>query len=88
MATSPSIPAALVAFCLCFIGYVFIVLVALSGEPKQNQGQGLVDCKLVHTPSIFIAGRPKAALQFWFFGGFICGYVLLFLLDMNIQKKR
>ena len=29
-------------------------------------------------PSNFIAGRPKAALLFWFFGGFRCG-VLLFI---------
>ena len=28
------------------------------------------------TPSNFIAGRPNAALLFWFFGGFRCGVPL------------
>ena len=32
----------------------------------------------IKPPSNFIAGRPKAALLFWFFGGFRCG-VLLFI---------
>ena len=30
-------------------------------------------------PSNFIAGRPKAALLFWFFGGFRCGVPLFML---------
>ena len=54
-------------------------------------GRGLVDRKLVKGPhSNFIAGRPKAALLFWFFGGFrcgVCGYVLLFLLDIKIENR-
>ena len=41
----------------------------MSDEPRQR----LVDLKLVHAPSNFIAGRLKAALLFWFFGGFRCG---------------
>ena len=54
-------------------------VIVLSDEPRQNQGRGLVDRKLVKAPpppprpSNFIAGRPKAALLFWFFGGFRCG---------------
>ena len=43
------------------------VLIVLSYEPRQNQGRGLVDHKLVKAPpppSNFIAGRPKAALLF------------------------
>ena len=53
------------------------------------EGRRLVDRKLVEAPSIFIAGRPKAALLFWFFGGFRCcvNYVLLFLLDIKIENK-
>ena len=58
-------------------------MVVLSGDPKQNQGRGLVDRKLVRTSSNFIAGRPKAALLFWFFGGFRCG-VLLFIIILVI----
>ena len=36
----------------------------------------------------FIAGRPKAALLFWFFCGLdeACGYLLFFLLDVKNRK--
>ena len=65
------------------------VVIVLSDEPRQNQGRGLVDRKLVKAspPSNFIAGHPKAALLFWFFGGFRCGVPLLslFLLYINIK---
>ena len=36
VATCPSIPAARFAFHLCFICFVFLFEVVLSGEPKQN----------------------------------------------------
>ena len=36
-------------------------------------------------PVIFIAGRPKAALLFWFFGDFRCG-ALLFMVIHVIYK--
>ena len=36
-----------------------------------------------YTPSNFIAGRPKAALLFWFFSDFRCG-VLLFMVILVI----
>ena len=36
-------------------------------------------------PVIFIAGRPKAALLFWFFGDFRCG-ALLFMVIYVIYK--
>ena len=63
--------------CLLFV-------VVLSGEPKQNQGRGLIDRKLVQTtPSNFIAGRSKAALLLWFVGDFRCG-VLLFMVILVI----
>ena len=51
-----------------------------SFEPRQNQGRGLVDHKLVKAPSNFIAGSPKAALLFWFFGGFRCGVPLFIVM--------
>ena len=56
-------PAARFAFCLCFIRFVFVIRGYFSGEPKQNQGRGLVDRKLVQAPSNYIAGRPKAAVS-------------------------
>ena len=60
----------------------------LSGKPKQNPGRGLVDRKLVKAPpppSNFIAGRPKEALLFWFFGDFRCG-VPLFIVILAVYK--
>ena len=36
--------------------------------------------KLVQAPGKFIAGRPKAALLFWFFGGFRCGVPLFIVM--------
>ena len=52
----------------------------------QNKGRRLVDRKLVEasphppTPCNFIAGRPKVALLFSFFGAFICGVLLLIVI--------
>ena len=78
-------------FALVLQCYAFVVIV-LSDEPKQNQGRGLVDRKLVKAPSTFIAGRPNAALLFWFFGDFRCGYVVIYsysrYINMKIGKKK
>ena len=65
------------------------VVIVLSDEPRQNQGRGLVDRKLVKapTPSNFIAGRPKTALLFWFFGRFGCG-VPLFIVILVIYENK
>ena len=65
------------------------VVIALSDEPGQNQGRWSVDHKLVtcKAPSNFIAGRPKAALLFWFFGDFRCG-VSLFIVIRVVYKYR
>ena len=38
-------------------------------------------------PSNFIADRSKAALLFWFFGGFRCG-VPLFIVILVINKYK
>ena len=61
------------------------VVIVLSDEPRQNEGRGMVDRKLVEAPSNFIACRPKAALLFWFFGDFRCGG-LLFMVILVIYK--
>ena len=67
--------------------------IVMSDEPRQNQGRGLVDRKLVKAPppppSKFIAGRPKAALLFCFFGGFRCGVSLFIdILVIYSYKNR
>ena len=66
---------------LVLLCHAFIVI-NLFDEPRQNQGRGLVDRKLVKAlpPGNFIAGRPKAALLFWFFGGFRCGVPLFIVM--------
>ena len=50
MAFCSSIPAVRFAFRVYFIRFVLLFVVDLSGEPKQNQGRGLVDRKLVQAP--------------------------------------
>ena len=49
------------------------LLIAPTGmlEPQYDQRS---------PPSNFIAGRPKAALLFWFFGGFRCGVPLFIVM--------
>ena len=47
----------------------------------------MVDRKLVEAPSNFIAGRPKVALLFWFFGDFRCD-VPLFIVSLVICKYK
>ena len=74
------------------------VVIVLSDESRQNQGRGLVDRKLVKAPppppprlsylSYFIAGRPKAALLFWFFGDLRCGVPLFFFVILVIYKYK
>ena len=75
VATCPSIPAARFAFRFCFIRFVLLLVVVLFGEPKQNQGRGLVNCKLVLSPTSrnFFPGCSKTAFLFWFLGDFRCG---------------
>ena len=62
----------------------FVVFV-LSDKPRQKQGRGLVYRKLDKASHFFFffffAGRPEAALLFWFFDGFrssvgLCAVIL------------
>ena len=39
-------------------------------------------------PVIFIAGRPKAALLFWFFGDFRCGALLFMVINVIYKYKK
>ena len=39
-------------------------------------------------PVICIAGRPKAALLFWFFGDFRCGALLLRVIHVIYKYKN
>ena len=65
----------------------------MSEETRQNEWRGLVDRKQVEAPhpsppSNFIAGRPEAALLFWFFGDFIRSGVPLFITILVIYKYK
>ena len=51
----------------------------------RTKGEGWSTANKLKPPSNFIAGRPKAALLFWFFGDFRCG-VLLFMAILVIYK--
>ena len=59
----PALQCQLPALLFVYVLFVLFMLliVVLSGEPKQKQGRGLVDRKLVKAPSNFISNRPKAA---------------------------
>ena len=46
----------------------------------RTKGEGWSTANLLKPPSNFIAGRPKAALLFWFFGGFRCGVPLFIVM--------
>ena len=37
---------------------------------------------------VFIAGRPKAALLFWFFGDFRCGALLFMVIHVIYKYKN
>ena len=50
-------------FALVFQCYAFVVIV-LSDEPKQNQGRGLVDRKLVKAPIILLLAAPMRLFCF------------------------
>ena len=65
-----------------------LIVVVLSGEPLQKQGRGLVDRNLDKPPSNFFAGRPKAALLFWFFGDFICGSLFFMVIHVIYKYKN
>ena len=53
----------------------------------RSKGEGWSTANKLKPPRNFIAGRPKAALLFWFFGGFRCG-VPLFMVILVIYKYK
>ena len=71
---------------LLFVCVLFLLLViVMSGEPKQNHGRGLVDRKLVQDPSP--PPPHPAALLVCYFGDFRCG-MLLFMIILVIYKYK
>ena len=80
VATCPSIQLPALLFvcllffvvCKCFIWRTKAELRARVGRPQTSSSPP--------PPSNFIAGRPKAALLFWFFGAFRCGVPLFIVM--------
>ena len=67
---------------LLFVCILFLLFVDALSELRARVGRPQTSSS---PPVIFIAGRPKAALLFWFFGDFRCG-ALLFLVIHVIYK--
>ena len=87
--TCPSTPAARFVFVyVLFVLFLFFVVI-LSGEPKQNQGRGLVDRKLVQAPQQFHCWPSKGDSSVLVLSLVIldvaCCYVWLFSLYIHIQ---
>ena len=53
--------------------------------PKKTYFSTLTECI---ARLIFIAGRPKAALLFWFFGDFRCGALLFMVIHVIYKYKN
>ena len=88
----PSIPPARIAFRSCFIRFALLFVVVLSGEPKHNQGRGLVKRKLVQAPHppnppISLLAIPRRLFCYGSFGAFRCG-MLLFMFILVIYKYK
>ena len=64
--------------CSCFIWRTKAELRARVGRPQTSSSP----------PVIFIAGRPKAALLFWFFGDFRCGALLFMVIHVIYKYKN
>ena len=81
---------ALLFVCVLFVLF-FVFDIVLSGGHSRISGKGWSIANWFKRPPtpIFIAGRPKAALLFWLFGGFRRGFfiVLFLLLDIKIGSR-
>ena len=54
----------------------------------RTKGEGWSTANKLKPPSNFIAGRPKAALLFWFFGDFRCGVVFFMVIFVKYKYKN
>ena len=94
VATCPSIQLPTLLFVRVFFLFVLLLLfvVVVFFWVNQSRNKGEATTKRVQAPSNFIAGRPKAAPLFWFFGGFRCGVplfiVMLVIYSYKIGKNR
>ena len=88
VATCPSIqlPALLFVCALFVLFLLFVVFVCLVNQNRtKTERRARVGRPQTSSspPVIFIAGRPKAALPFWFFGDFRCGALLFMVIKIG-----
>ena len=77
---------ALLFVCVLFVLFLLFVVV-VSGEPNGTKSDGWSTANKFKSLSNFIAGRPKVALLFRFFGDFRYG-ALLFMVILVIYKYK
>ena len=59
-----------------------------SAEARARVGRPQTSSSPPPPPVIFNAGRPKAALLFWFFGDFRCGASLFMVIYVIYKYKN
>ena len=57
-------------------------------EARARVGRPTTSSSPPPPPVIFVAGRPKAALLFWFFGDFRCGALLFMVIHVIYKYKK
>ena len=70
---------------------VFVVRSCFVGWTGAEAGAGVGRLQTSSSPPpplIFIAGRPKAALLFWFFGDFRCGALLFMVIHVVYKYNK
>ena len=82
---------ALLFVCVLFVLFLRLMLFCLvdTAESVARVGRSQTGSSTPPPTPIFIAGRPKAALLFWLFGGFRRGFfiVMFLLLDIKIGSR-
>ena len=66
---------------------MFLQLFCLVNQ-RRTKGEGWSTANWFKPLSNFIAGRPKAALLFWFFGGFRSGPEVIKLFTLNSNEHK
>ena len=74
---------------VCFVRFVFPVRSCCIWKTKAEARARVGRLQTSSSPPIiFIAGRPKAALLFWFFGDFRCGALLFVVIHVIYKYKN
>ena len=88
MATCPSIQLPSLLFACALFVLILLFEVFSPVNQGRTKGEGWSTQTSSSPPVIFIAGRPKAALLFWFFGDFRCGALLFMVIHVLYKYKN